>query len=51
MILRFQLAVACALLCAWLLTGCSRENSTRIDYGMGERAPIGPLTYTVIEST
>lgn len=42
---------AIALLCAWLLTGCSREDSTRIDYGMGEHVPIGPLTYTVIEST
>jgi hypothetical protein len=34
------------------LTGCaSRENSTRIDYQMGERVTVGPLTYNVIESS
>ena len=48
---RFRLAAIFALSCAWLLTGCRRENSARIDYSMGERVPIGPLTYTIIESS
>jgi len=49
--LKVRLVAALALLSAWLLAGCSRENSSRIDYEMGERTPIGPLTYTVIESS
>ena len=50
MTVRLRFLLAGALSCPWLFTGCSRENSARIDYAMGERAPIGPLTYTVIES-
>lgn len=32
------------------LGGCHSENSTRVDYSMGERVPLGPLTYTVVET-
>ena len=33
------------------LAGCgSRENSLRIDYPMGERVTVGPLTYNVVET-
>jgi len=33
------------------LTGCHNENSTRIDYAVGERVPVGALTYTVVETS
>lgn len=34
-----------------VLAGCgSSQNSLRIDYQMGERVSIGPLTYNVVES-
>jgi hypothetical protein len=33
------------------LAGCSRtQNSVNIDYQMGERIVVGPLTYNVVES-
>jgi hypothetical protein len=46
-LLIFALAPASAVL---LQTGCSQQNSARLDYQMGEKVSIGPLTYTVIES-
>ncbi len=33
-----------------LLAGCTRVESSHIDYAMGERINVGPLTYNVIES-
>jgi hypothetical protein len=34
-----------------LLTGCVRgQNSARLDYQMGERVAVGPLSYNVIET-
>lgn len=33
-----------------LLEGCTKRDS-RIDYQMGERVVVGPLTYNVVEST
>jgi hypothetical protein len=34
-----------------MLAGCgARQNSTRIDYQMGERVPVGHLTYNVVET-
>lgn len=34
-----------------LLAGCSRAtNSVRLDYQMGERVAVGPLTYNIIET-
>jgi hypothetical protein len=45
-----RLAAIVAVIGACLLAACSRENSARIDYAMGDHVPIGSLTYTVIES-
>jgi hypothetical protein len=36
-------------LVAFGLTGCSQRQA-RINYPMGEKVPIGPLTYTVVET-
>src|SRR5271166_4457448 len=39
------------LLLAGVLAGCgSKGNSVRIDYPMGERVSLGPLTYNVVET-
>ena len=32
------------------LCGCANQNSNRINFQMGERATIGPLTYNVVET-
>jgi Domain of unknown function (DUF4352) len=32
-------------------TGCTRVNSNHLDFQMGERINVGPLTYNVIESS
>jgi Domain of unknown function (DUF4352) len=42
-----------ALLLPMLLVagGCNKETSTRLDYQMGEKILLGPLTYNVIQST
>jgi hypothetical protein len=31
------------------LAGCSQQNSTRIDYQMGEKITLGPLTYNIVQ--
>jgi Domain of unknown function (DUF4352) len=41
--------VICAA-CAWI-AGCRNPNTARVDYNMGEKVPIGPLTYTVVDSS
>jgi hypothetical protein len=33
-----------------LLAGCGREEAQKLNYDMGERVSIGPLTYVVVES-
>ncbi|MBZ5633961.1 MAG: DUF4352 domain-containing protein [Acidobacteriia bacterium] len=33
------------------LGGCQRQEQTRTEYSMGERVPIGQMTYSVVEST
>jgi hypothetical protein len=45
-------AIFCVILTATLLlAGCATKAAPqRIDYDMGERVPLGPLTYNVIES-
>jgi hypothetical protein len=45
-----QFRVAACLLCALSLAGCTRENSGKVEYSMGEQVVLGPLTYTVIDS-
>jgi hypothetical protein len=34
-----------------VFSGCNEQNSARLDYPMGEKVPLGPLTYDVIQST
>jgi hypothetical protein len=36
----------CLVLCS-----CGQGNSTRLDYQMGEKVSLGPLTYTVIQTS
>ena len=33
-----------------LSSGCRRQNSTQIDYRMGERATNGPVVYSVVQT-
>lgn len=50
----FRLFVMAALiaLAIMLLSGCARpQNSTQIDYQMGERITNGPLVYNVVQTT
>ena len=35
----------------WALCSCSQANSTRLDFSMGEKVALGPLTYTVIQTS
>jgi len=35
---------------AFGLVGCAHENSGKVEYGIGEKVVLGPLTYTVIDS-
>jgi len=49
--MNLRLSVALALPLVLVLAGCSTENSNRIEFGMGDRIPLKPLTYTVVEST
>lgn len=34
-----------------VLPGCGAKQANRIDYQMGERVAVGPLTYNVVETT
>src|SRR5438552_2982873 len=45
----FIARVVLASVVLWL-TGCQNQDQIRREYPMGERVPVGPLTYTVIES-
>jgi hypothetical protein len=36
---------------ALILGGCQQQKQERTDFTMGERVPVGQLTYTVVEST
>jgi hypothetical protein len=50
---RRRLPFLALLLCAGglaLCTSCGSQTANRIDYQMGERVTIGPLTYNVIET-
>jgi Domain of unknown function (DUF4352) len=35
---------------AAMLIGCHQQSSAQLNYSMGERVSVGPLTYTVVES-
>ena len=50
-----QLAV-CAASCGpgnlhLVLGGCEKSQQSRTDFSMGERVPVGQMTYSVVEST
>lgn len=45
-----EILAALALPLCLAFSGCSEQNSTRLDYQMGEKIPLGPLTYNVIQS-
>jgi len=32
------------------LTGCAQKSAARIDYQMGEKVPLGPLTYGIVQT-
>ena len=36
--------------CAVFLAGCTPQGAVRNEYPLGEKVPIGPLTYTVVET-
>lgn len=44
------LPVSIAFACL-LLAGCGRSSSAQIDYTMGEKVTVGPLTYSVNDAT
>lgn len=45
-----KIGSAIAALVALGLAGCSSQKPNRSNYPMGEKVPLGPLTYTVIET-
>lgn len=47
--LSYRAIVICAV-CAWI-AGCRSSDAGRVDYNMGEKVAIGPLTYTVVDSS
>ena len=51
MLTHFRWAAAPLALLSLLAAGCSRGNSTRLEFPMGEKVSLGPLTYNVIETT
>jgi Domain of unknown function (DUF4352) len=46
-VLRFAAPVLCGVA---LTTGCSAPRQVQTEYPMGEKAHVGPLTYTVVET-
>jgi hypothetical protein len=46
LLLRVALSIAGGL----LLTGCNRQNSTQINFQMGDRITAGPVVYNVIQT-
>lgn len=51
MLCRLRAAACSVVLLGSVLVGCSRGNSTRLEFPMGEKVSLGPLTYVVVEST
>lgn len=40
-----------AVLACLFVAACSRSSSTQVDYTMGEKVRVGPLTYSVLDAT
>src|SRR5579862_2813092 len=48
--IRSRCAVLCVFVFGCVLAGCQRQAPSRTEYPMGEKVPVGPLVYNVIES-
>jgi hypothetical protein len=46
---RFLLA-SLALVAGLLMTGCTPQSSTQINYRMGDRITVGPISYNIIQT-
>src|SRR5258708_17343020 len=46
--LRYPLVPAA---CALILAGCAPQREVRSEYPVGEKVPVGSLTYTVVETS
>jgi hypothetical protein len=46
-----SLLLAALSIAGGLLTGCAKQNSTQINFQMGDRITAGPLAYNVIQTT
>jgi hypothetical protein len=51
MTVKARIASGCVLILAGLLAGCAHADPPPSEYPMGERMTLGPLSYTVIDST
>ena len=51
MLTPLRLTACSVVLLAGTLAGCNRGNSSRLEFPMGEKVSLGPLTYVVVEST
>jgi hypothetical protein len=51
MLKQLRCAAGCMVLLGCFLAGCQRGAPTRYEYPMGEKVPVGPLTYNVIDSS
>ncbi|HEY4359741.1 MAG TPA: DUF4352 domain-containing protein [Bryobacteraceae bacterium] len=49
--LRLHSLSCIAVVAAILLTGCSQTKSARLDYQMGEKIPVGLLTYDIVQTS
>jgi len=49
--LRLHSLLCLALLSAFVLTGCSQTKSARLEFQMGEKIPVGPLTYDIVQTS
>lgn len=46
-----SLLLAALSIAGGLLTGCAKQNSTQINFQIGDRITAGPLAYNVIQTT
>jgi len=51
MLTPFRLAVCSVVVLSCGAAACNRGNSSRLEFPMGEKVSLGPLTYNVIETT
>jgi hypothetical protein len=51
MTVKVRIASGCILILAGLLAGCAHADPAPSEYPMGEKMTLGPLSYTVIDTT